>query len=229
MPPFSRLPLSGGSMLAHPLSVPDSDFAPPQRWIELANPLVLGHPTRQLDIARVIFVYGSPGAGDLARHLEAPLATSLAGLHDALPPRCFPPRQLARWPAALTALTLTHRSPSLYPSWSTARASSGTAEPRAPGHHTTAGPLSAPASSPLSHSLPRVHPTPPTTGFKLSRFLESPAARGHSKSLPVDRPLSAASSSASHATNNSTSTSSATGRRVATRLIGIGQSQGVGT
>ncbi|KAJ6490915.1 hypothetical protein C8R45DRAFT_1213102 [Mycena sanguinolenta] len=76
----------------------------------------------------------------------------------------------------------------------------------------------------------RSQPSPATTS-KLLRFLQPPANRDHSKSLPVDRPPSAACSSAtyashsiiaSHATSNS---SSALGRRSAKRFLGFGSAR----
>ncbi|KAJ7839657.1 hypothetical protein B0H13DRAFT_2417588 [Mycena leptocephala] len=71
-------------------------------------------------------------------------------------------------------------------------------------------------------------PISPTATSKLLRFLKSP---DRSKSLSVNWPPSAASSSASHGTSasyttntsNSTSTSSASGRRGATRFLGLGK------
>ncbi|KAK6978243.1 peptidase family C54-domain-containing protein [Favolaschia claudopus] len=95
-----------------------------------------------------------------------------------------------------------------------------------------ASPTPTPTPSALSSSSPP--PTSPTlstssstSSSKLPRFLQSPITinRDRSKSLSIDRPGSAASSSSSSVAHGalSSSTHSTSGRRSATRFLGLGR------
>ncbi|KAJ7857006.1 hypothetical protein B0H13DRAFT_2672850 [Mycena leptocephala] len=108
----------------------------------------------------------------------------------------------------------------------------GTAKPRMSSRHSSQGPATTTTPDTLQPPTPASPtfaspPTSPTATSKLPRFLQSPAQRDRPKSLSVDWPPSAASSSASYTTNtsNSTSTSSASGRRSATRFLGLGKAR----